>query len=293
MGRPVATSHQGSWRMQSPHPSPAEVERQLEQLVKAWVGKDKTGDEAYENAFKETLKAFLKTPEGKKLLDALTSNKVLPVTLTALGAGLAGMLAQGKDFPSPPDIPVGGGMKIKLELKGNVRNLQGVMIGFEMPLGAVKKETPSKPAQVQQLPPEVVRGIDLRVPDNVIASWVIKQAHWNWETAGPDEEAAKLRARRSAEVNAKDYSARALAKGVAFAILDGAERQQTDAQVRLGDEPFWAELTDLRELVAILQKIAGVVANLLGKNRTGSVNTVTFLRLQKGGGYGHIPVRIP
>jgi len=295
MAKPVATKYTTSWRMQSPHPNPDEVQRRLEQLVSAWVGKTKTGDEVYEKAFKEALKAFLKTPSAKKLIDVLTNNKVLPITLFAMGAGLTGMLSQGKDFPSPPDIPIGGGMKIKFQLKGNVQKLQGVMIGFEMPLGVARraeKATSARFTHSRQLPREIALEIDKALPDDKISSWVIKQAKWEYETAGPDEEEAKLRVRRRAETDAQYYSDRLLAKGVAIKILDSAQHNGTDAQVFLGSELFWNELTEFEDLFPILKKITETVAKLLDKNRTGSVKRVTFLRRKKGSGSAYIPVPI-
>ncbi len=68
--------------MRSPHPIPAKMEQQLAELVSAWIGKAKTGDESYEKAFKESL-------------------------------------------------------------KGNARNPQGIVIGFEMPLGNSRKAAPA------------------------------------------------------------------------------------------------------------------------------------------------------
>ncbi|MBZ0298607.1 MAG: hypothetical protein K8J31_02650 [Anaerolineae bacterium] len=157
--------------------------------------KDDKGDaEQYKKALEASLKALMETDTGKDLkkrvIDLATSKQGIPFTVLVGSGALAALFATNAGIPSIPDIPVGEGMSISIDLDGTMQQPTGIKFTFKYKFGGSKDKEKSKATDVTELPEtlqEVLKVIDKRL----IREWMLARAYHEYETAGPDEETAE------------------------------------------------------------------------------------------------------
>ncbi|RZB36072.1 MAG: hypothetical protein SRB2_02577 [Desulfobacteraceae bacterium Eth-SRB2] len=111
--------------------SPTAEEQRIGEIIDAWLATynfSKKDEDKYKEAFKSTLKAYIKKTQGKRLKDLLLSRDVLPMTLMVSGAALAALLANEGDIPSIPDIELTKKLKVSAEVKGSIGKFTSVVI---------------------------------------------------------------------------------------------------------------------------------------------------------------------
>lgn len=241
--------------------------------------KDKLKD-----AIKKALEAFVETPQGKKLKDLLLSKQVLPLTLMAIGTALTGILANKEDFPSIPEIEIWKKLKVSAEIKGNVNRLTGVTIKFSFPFGVPGKKTgPDQASKVVGVPFKIVVEIKKKINENAFRQWIIKQANWEYETAGPREEKDKRKfrdqVRHLARNPKEDWDLpilRNIAMSLAANLYQSAKSKKLEVTIKLVDENAWPNITDRTGVFNHLQHAARVVVSVM-KDDVGTVKRIIFV----------------
>jgi hypothetical protein len=175
-----------------------EAEKRLKAIIES-LNPAKKGDkgdsEQYKKALQASLKALMATDTGKALkqraIDVATGKEGIPLAVLVDSAALAALFAANAGIPSIPDIPVGEGMSINIDIQGTMREPTGIKFTFKYKFGGGSKdERAGTSPDVTELPPalqEVLKIIDKRL----ISEWILARAYYEYETAGPDEEAAK------------------------------------------------------------------------------------------------------
>lgn len=283
MGKPVPRSYPFTWRCTHKAPGPEDVEKRLKEIIDLWMGNaksEKKEEDKYADALKQALKRFLKeTPAGKKLKDLLLSKRVLPLTLMVGGAALTGILVDKRDIPSIPEIPLWRKITVSADIEGNITAPKKILLKFSMPIGGSQKpRAPNKAAATPGVPAKVATEIRRIVDDEALRTWIVNQAKWEYEIAGPREEERKLIFRNWA-ANPKNRQElpgmHSLADHLTAKLLAAAKARHREAKVRLVDERIWPAITDLTGLWERLVGLVAVVSPLLGREIQG-VEQVTF-----------------
>jgi hypothetical protein len=256
---------------------PFEVQQRLDALLGPW--RDQYGehsDTPYEDAFKEALAAYMETPQGKKLKDLLLSNHVLPLTLTVVGMAVAGTIANDGDIPSPPGKDFGG-VNVKVDFLGKFDAPKGVFITLSVPLGSGPKPKHVPRRVGTPLPTNLHAQINRQIDKDLLRKWIVKQAAWEYETAGPDEEAKKKRfyhyvKNRSGEVTP---DAQLVAEALAREFVTASKQRLTRIDFHMGYAEIWDQLYDLSGLTERLRTLARTLAGLMPKEAAG-VQSVAF-----------------
>lgn len=261
---------------------PSVIEQRIGEIVDALLGTKgvtKTQADEYSEAFTEALKAYVETPQGKKLKDLLLSKEVLPLSLSVIGAGLAAMILNKQDLPSVPAFNITKDLKIRAEIQSKKGQVSGAVIHFTLDVGKPpKKQSRSLVSRQPGLPVDVARQIRRKVDDQALRNWIIRQAEWEYETAGPREEARK-RIFRNWVKNSRNRdflpSMHVLGDAVAVQLMSAASQKRREVLFKL-TEDLWAQITDRTGLYKCLLALVEVVVPLLG-NRTGGVQQITFI----------------
>jgi hypothetical protein len=262
---------------------PSAIEQRIGEIVDVLLKTNKftkTQQEEYSEAFTEILKAYVETPQGKKLKDLLLSKDVLPLTLTVASALLTGLVVNQQDLPNVPELNLWRDLTISAEVQSKNGKVTGVVVKFSLPLGKPpKKPAPRKKSPVAAVPAAVARQIRARVKDQELRRWLIAQAAWEAEIAGPREE-MQMRRFRNWVRNQKNQdslpSLHLMGDALAAQILEAARTNQREVIFRLTEDYLWNYISDRTGLYRCLKKLAKVVARILG-TRIGGVRLVTFL----------------
>lgn len=145
-------------------------------------------------AIKKVLEAYFDTDHGKKLkekaLDYLLSKKGLPFLLIVGTQALAAMIANNTDIPSTPEIPLSDNLSLKAEFEGTFQQPKSIKLSLKFTFGGAAKEERAKAPAVLPLSKEVLAAVN-RLDPQLLAKWMLKQAHEEYDKAGPDEEDRK------------------------------------------------------------------------------------------------------
>jgi hypothetical protein len=176
-------------------PSAAKKLKEQEKLFKLLVdtlkGKDPKDKDQTTEALKKTLKAFFKTKEGKKLkeqaLEHLLSNKGLPFTIITLSGVLAAMAANNTNIPNAPDIDISDSISLKFKFEGKFQQPKSAQVILKFKFGGPEQEKAKKAPKVIPLPAAVYTEI-AKLNKLLIYKWLVDQAYWEYEIAGPEQE---------------------------------------------------------------------------------------------------------
>src|SRR5262249_42608376 len=145
------------------------------------------------------------------------------------------------------------------------------------------------PPVVPRVPAEGAVKIHQALPVDILKNWVVKQAEWEAETAGPTEEERKRQfrdlVRQGRSVPGALPETYDLAERVVQAVYAAARAKEKQVLLKLGYARIWTELTDLSGLATCLSQIVKAVRPVLGPD-AGGVEVVQFLycaAVYKGG----------
>lgn len=168
-----------------------EQEKLFKLLVDALKGKDPKDKDQTTEALKKSLKAFFKTDEGKKIkekaLEHLLSKKGLPFTIITLSGVLAAMAANNTNIPNIPDIDISDSISLKFKFEGKFQQPKSAQVILKFKFGGPDKEKAKKSPKVIPLPDAVYTEI-AKLNKLLIYKWLLDQAYWEYEIAGPDQE---------------------------------------------------------------------------------------------------------
>lgn len=269
--------------------SPDDAEKRLDAILQGWLMRgerpNKTKD-VYKDAFLEALKAFLKTKTGERLKEILIGKELVPVTTAMLDHSLQSAFLLQEEVPEK--------ISVHVEIYGSGSTFQGVFIGFSAPLGSgPKQKVTSFTDRVQDLPRHHAEEIDRAIPKLALSRWVVHQAEWEYEIAGPEEEAEKKWLRDFVrQLDRTDpIDLQLLSKLVARQLLAAAKAKQAKVTITLGYDNIWQKITDRSGLVKCMQAVLHTLVQILGKEIE-PVKNVDFT-FQKGDTLGHIPLVVP
>ena len=263
--------------------SPSAEEQRIGEIIDAWMGTykfTKKEEDKYKEALKAALKRYLETSQGKKLKDLLLSTEVLPLTLMVAGTALTALLANEGDIPSIPELELTNKLKVSADIKGNIAKFEGVVITFSLTFGGVDHKVPVKTSDgVIAVSAAVINEIHRQLDDNALRQWIIRQAAWEYEIAGPREESQKLEFRnwvRDPRHHGELPGVHAIADRLAALLVNAAKTKKREVRLELVDERIWSNITDRTGVFAILNNIVKIVAAVLG-GAINKVDQVTFM----------------
>lgn len=260
---------------------PFNVEQRLEALLGPWLNRyhyHAQDPDPYKDALKQALHAFMETTQGKKLKDLLLSKRVLPVTLMIVGTALAGMIANNADIPATPDLPFYKGIKIKAEFQGQFDSPTGILITFSAPLGATPPKRKPGPKLVgAPLPAKLHADIRRQIDNDALADWIIQQAAWEYEIAGPDTEPRKKQFYHHVNNRRGDLpDTQLVAEALAREFVSRGKSEPKRMDFDLHHAEIWNKLDDLRGLVKRLRALVSVLTSLLPQETAG-IESVAFM----------------
>lgn len=244
-------------------------------------------EEQYGQAILKIGEGLAATAHGQKLIELLTTKKVLPLTLTGLAAVLAAMAASNSDIPATPGIPLGdlpglqlGDLKLKVEPQGTWQQPTGFTISFGGTLGKTPESARPEEAKAAAptLPAEVVAHIE-SLNDQLLTDWIVKAATDDREFAGPDEEATMKERLEYARTTfggggVGKLGARAVARQVAAGIQQMAAHRGSP-RVDLEYELAFVTSHDRKTLKARLDELVKGVASKMA-DKAAAVPSVRF-----------------
>lgn len=269
-----------------------DAEKRLKEIIASLnpKKKDEKGDsEQYKKALQESLKAFLATDAGKQLkkqiIDAATSKQGLPLTLLVGSGVIAAMFAQNAGIPSIPDIPLGEGMSLNIDLDGTMQDPTGIKFTFKYKFGGSSKEDkPSKADKVEELPEALVNEIE-KLDKRLLSEWILARAYHEYETATPEQKPAEKRTFDELKANAGGLpDTRLVAQALARALMEQAG--ETKLEFDMKQPEIWNSFSQLKGLILILKNIVDMVVPGLPEPAQ-SVEQVTFICGEK-----FIPLRV-
>ncbi len=241
----------------------------LQQLGLGKRSPEKADTEKFKDAAKGLLEPLLKTPAGKKILDAALSKKGLPLTIMVLSEALAGMIAAKTDIPSTPNIPLTGRLGLKFDFEGTFDKPKSVKVTLKYNWGGAP-EKPARPKLVEppEIPPAARTEMD-QIDPNLLRKHTMERTSRDWEQAGPDEEKVGKPAYQEAE---SLPDARLVAKGIAAQFVSGGS-ETISPPLSLGTTRGW-DAQDLEALQGRLEWLVNFVAARV--QPTGSMQLLKF-----------------
>ena len=284
----------------TPTPAPAKEEalpgQEKEALAKAIArmlqGKPADDKSGNTEALTKLVQAYLATKHGAQLkgkaLQALLGTKGLPFTIMTGSAILAAMVANNTTIPSVPEIPIGDNLSLKVEFEGTMKKPTGIKAMLKFSFGGPKVQTGGGKAQtVLALPSELEAYIN-RIDQQMLIKWFIERARWDWETAGPDEEEAKLAFHRAVRARPEAMGlpdTRLVAQHIAREMVGAAIQNQLNKlqekpvssrlTIDLGHAQQWDHLTTLEGLLPRLQWLLNLLLPKVPYGATG-IEQITF-----------------
>jgi len=274
MPPPGQTAPPPKWPAQ--YKIPIVVQQRLDALLDPLLNPDgEHSDDPYGDAVKAAVAAFMETPQGKKLKDLILSRRVLPMTIMVVGTALLGMAASNADIPSTPEL--GDGVTVKVEFSGKFDDPKGVFITLGIPLGSGPKEKRRPKPVGTTLPADLHTKIASRIDIGLLRKWIVKQAAWELETAGPDEEEKKRRLYHYVKDPSGDVTpdTQLVAEALARKIVDAGKQGQKRVDFDLEYERIWDQLYDLRGLTERLQSLVGTLAEIM-PHETAGIEAINF-----------------
>jgi hypothetical protein len=275
MPPPANPSQASSWPPK--YKIPFQVQQRLDALLGPWLDRyGEHSDAPYEDAFKEALAAYMETPQGKKLKDLLLSKRVLPLTLTVVGMALVGTIANDGDIPSPPEKDFGG-VTVKVDFLGKFDAPKGIFITLSVPLGSGPKPKRVPRRVGTPLPAELHAQIHRQIDKDMLRKWIVKQAAWEYETAGPNEEDKKKRFYYYVKNPSGDVTpdTQLVAEALAREFVNAGKQRQTRVDFNMDYREIWDQLYDLRGLTDLLRSLARDLAGLMPQETAG-IQSVAF-----------------
>jgi hypothetical protein len=238
----------------------------------------KTDSDQYKKALESALKAFMATKTGKqikdKALELALSDKGLPLTIMLGSGAIAALFATNAGVPGIPDIPIGENMSISLEVEGTMQNPTGIKFAFKYRFGGESKaDEKPKSADIKELPPAALKSIKTLEKD-LISKWIVARAYWEYEIAGPDEEAARKKAYDELKANSDGLpDVQLMAEALARLLMEKAGEKRIEFNLEQAE--MWDSFSELKGLVEILDKIVIAVVPHLPADAQ-AVEQVTF-----------------
>lgn len=271
-----------------------EAEKRLKEIIASLSGKKKDeGDaEQYKKALMEALKALMETRVGKDLkkraIELATNKQNLPLTILLGSGALGALFAANAGIPSIPDIPVGEGMSIGIDLEGTMREPTGIKFTFKFKFGGGSKEKgPNEAAKIKDLPQALVDALK-DIDETILQQWILARAQHEYEKA-PDEQKAAKRAifnELKADVDSLPNTM-LVVEALAHALLKTPGEKRIEFDLHYNE--MWDGFSDLAGLTGILNGIVAMIVPTLPE----VFQTVEMITFKAGKKIIPIPIKKP
>jgi hypothetical protein len=267
-GNQAAIQRVGDGDPQTGAEAQTEAEKRLKEIIASLSGKKKDeGDaEQYKKALMEALKALMETSTGKdlkkKAIELATNKQNLPLTIL-LGSGVLGaMFAANAGIPSIPDIPVGEGMSIGIDLEGTMREPSGIKFTFKFKFGGGAKEKgPNDAAKIKDLPQALVDALK-DIDETILQQWILARAQREYEKAPDQQKAAKREIFNELKADVDSLpNTMLLVEKLAHTLLQKPGEKRIEFDLHYNE--MWDGFSDLAGLTAILNGIVAMIVPTL------------------------------
>lgn len=271
-----------------------EAEKRLKEIIASLSGKKKdAGDtEQYKKALMEALKALMETRVGKDLkkraIELATNKQNLPLTILLGSGALGALFAANAGIPSIPDIPVGEGMSIGIDLEGTMREPTGIKFTFKFKFGGGSKEKgPNEESKVKDLPQALVDALK-DLDETILQQWILARAQHEYEKAPDEQKAAKREIFNELKADVDSLpNTIILVEKLAHALLKSPGEKRIEFDLHYNE--MWDGFSDLAGLTGILNGIVAMIVPTLPE----VFQTVEQITFKAGKKIIPIPIKKP
>lgn len=294
-GNQATIQRVGDGQPQTGAEAQTEAEKRLKEIIASLNPKkkeDKGDAEQYKKALQEALKALMKTSAGKELkkkaIEAATSKQNLPLTVVLASGALGALFATNAGIPSIPDIPVGEGMEIGIDLEGTMQDPSGIKFTFKFKFGGGAKEKgPNEASKVKELPPALVNALK-DVDERILQKWILARAQYEYENAPDEQKAAEREIYNDLKADEDGLPDTVLViEALARALMQKPDEKRVEFDLHYAE--VWDSFTDLSGLTGILSGIVAMIVPALPD----VFQTVEMITFKAGKKIIPIPIKKP
>lgn len=271
-----------------------EAEKRLKEIIASLSGKKKDeGDaEQYKKALMQALKALMETSTGKELkkkaIELATKKQNLPLTILLGSGALGALFATNAGIPSIPDIPVGEGMHIGIDLEGTMREPTGIKFTFKFKFGGGAKEKgPNEAGKIKDLPQAMIDALK-DIDETILQQWILARAQQEYEKAPDEQKAAKREIYNELKADVESLpNTMLVVEALAHALMKNPGEKRIEFDLHYNE--IWDSFSDLSGLTAILNGIVSMIVPALPE----VFQTVEMITFKAGKKIIPIPIRKP
>jgi hypothetical protein len=293
-GNQATIQRVGDGEPQTSAEAQTEAEKRLKEIIASLnPKKDEKGDaEQYKKALQEALKALMETSVGKELkkkaIELATNKQNLPLTILLGSGALGALFATNAGIPSIPDIPVGEGMSIGIDLEGTMREPSGIKFTFKFKFGGGSKEKgPNESSKVKELPPALVDALK-DIDETILQQWILARAQHEYEKAPDEQKAAKRELYNELKADVDSLpNTMLVVEALAHALMKNPGEKRIEFDLHYNE--MWDSFSDLAGLTGILSGIVAMIVPTLPE----VFQTVEQITFKAGKKIIPIPIKKP